>query len=255
MNIDFPNVDSDGRNGRGFNDNDDDDISNDVCNDVSNDKNTNDKDDGIRRRLLVRQHQKEIGFSNLPTSKTTTTHHTHHHTHNNNNNDNNNNNCTSSSKDRHRRISQVVLPRMVHRNLPFFQSRNNVRMKNSDTKLLWRLMILDWFHSLLRLPAYLSISFLLFLWILLVIFYAAIYWYLDNIQYGNIDCGLGPTLSTQGTANIPIVFMGAFAFSLETCTTVGCKFYWICVSLFVSILFVFGFLFVSCTMNWCKIIE
>ena len=187
MNIDFLNGDDeDDGNGNG--------IGNDgAINDNNNDNNADTL--GIRRRLLVHQHQKETGY--LPTHST---------------------DSSTGSRNHHadrNRISQVDLPRMVHRNLPFYQSRNRVKVKNSAYKLLWRLMILDWFHTLLRLPAYLSISFLLFLWVLLVAFYAFIYWYLDNIQYGHIDCGLGPT------PQAPIAFMGAFAFSLETCTTVG----------------------------------
>ena len=117
-----------------------------------------------------------------------------------------------------KRRSQVSLPRMVDRNLPFYQSTNSMKIKNSDHKYLWRLMIIDWFHTLLRLPACISVSFLLFLWVLLIEFYAAIYWFEDNVHYKLVDCGLGVDGSHM------ISFAGAFAFSLETCTTVGCKF-------------------------------
>ena len=93
-----------------------------------------------------------------------------------------------------------------------------MNVKNLDPqRLLWRLHIEDWFHTLLRLPACLSVSVLLFLWMSMVGFFGVFYWYADNVRYVKQDCGLGPEETES------ISFPGAFAFSLETCTTVGCK--------------------------------
>ena len=117
-----------------------------------------------------------------------------------------------------RRLSRVDLPRMVQRNLPFNQSSNHVSVKNKHrSKPLWQLMFLDWFHTLLRLPACVSVGFLLLLWVLIVFMFGCMYWYLDNVALRSLDCGLGVD------ALHDISFLGAIAFSLETCTTVGCK--------------------------------
>lgn len=131
-----------------------------------------------------------------------------------------NDNRTTKTTPSGRTLRVVDLPRMVHRNLPFHQSQNSVRMKNSSkgTKL-WKLIFADWFHALLRLPSYVSVGFLLLLWTLLITFFGFVYWYLDNIQYSSLDCGLRTTAETK------LAFMGAVAFSLETVTTVGCKCY------------------------------
>jgi hypothetical protein len=115
----------------------------------------------------------------------------------------------------------VFLPRFVSRDLPFHQSSNLVKITNiNQAKHLWKLVMIDWFHSLLRLPPYISITFLLSLWILLITIFASIYMYVDYINI-HVDCGLG-------TIGSPIPFAGAFAFSLETQTTVGCKCIWHC---------------------------
>jgi hypothetical protein len=110
---------------------------------------------------------------------------------------------------------------MIDRNLPFHQSRNKMNVRNLDPKrYLWRLQMIDWFHTLLRLPACLSVGVLLLLWITMVSFFAVLYWYEDHYFFGmGGDCGLGIT-DTES-----ISFSGAFAFSLETCTTVGCTFW------------------------------
>jgi len=105
---------------------------------------------------------------------------------------------------------------MIDRNLPFHQSLNGMKVRNSDhRRVLMPLLMEDWFHALLRLSPWLSVNFLLFLWVAMVGVFAAMYWYLDNVSYNIVDCGLGPTVGES------IAFAGAFAFSLETCTTVG----------------------------------
>ena len=154
--------------------------------------------DNMRRRLLLLNQKKGI--------------------------DSRNNKCTKHSSRSNRgakRLSQVSLPRMVHRDLPFHQSTNSMSVKNTARYSLLRLMIMDWFHTLLRCPAAISITFLLLLWISLVAFYGVIYWFVDNHYYNSVDCGLGPTEKEF------ISLSGAFAFSLETCTTVGCKYFFL----------------------------
>ena len=133
------------------------------------------------------------------------------------NGNNSKNNNKSGNRRRNQRESTVFLPRMVDRNLPFHQSRNKMNIKNLDPKrFLWKLQIEDWFHSLLRLNPCLSIGVLLLIWISIVCLFAAIYWFQDNVHYRKIDCGLGITETEFISAS------GAFAFSLETSTTVGC---------------------------------
>lgn len=105
---------------------------------------------------------------------------------------------------------------MVDRNLPFHQSRNSMNVRNAYDRSLYQLLVNDWFHALLRVHPCLSVNFLLSMWVLMILMFAAMYWYLDTVHYKAIDCGLGPR------EGITISFQGAFAFSLETCTTVGC---------------------------------
>ena len=117
------------------------------------------------------------------------------------------------------RDSWVQLPRMIHRDLPFHQSRNRMNVRNLDPRRrLWKLQMMDWFHTLLRLPMKWSIGLLLMLWSGMVGTFALLYWFEDNYGYTKLDCGLGLTDHES------ISLSGAFAFSLETCTTVGCTY-------------------------------
>lgn len=112
--------------------------------------------------------------------------------------------------------SSVFLPRLVNRNLTYNQSKNRFAVKNiNGSSQLWPLLVRDWFHVLLRLPFHISIVGLLAIWTLLILAWAAIYVLVDT-QSKEEDCGLGEP-------GFPIPFSTAFAFSLETCTTVGCK--------------------------------
>ena len=107
--------------------------------------------------------------------------------------------------------------RLVIRDLPFRQSSNvfQVRPRRCSPgqgflRLLYRE---DWFHVLLRLRTPFSLLVLLLLWTLLVVIFAAIYAGIDAYD-PTVSCGLG-------AAGFPISYRAAFAFSLETCTTVG----------------------------------
>jgi hypothetical protein len=104
--------------------------------------------------------------------------------------------------------------RLVKRNLPFFQSANVLRVANQHSEMrLFYLLSRDWFHVVLRMNLLLSILVLLTIWTVAIIIFAGVYMRVDRHRL-NEDCGLG----APGT---PIAFAPAFAFSLETCTTVG----------------------------------
>jgi len=108
------------------------------------------------------------------------------------------------------------IPRLVHRNLPFHQSQQKVAVENKTdfrSFKVQRILSQDWYHVFLRQPASLSILFLLILWTCLILLSALIYQKLDRDNPIKM-CRLGPN-------GQPIKFAGAFAFSLETCTTVG----------------------------------
>lgn len=75
------------------------------------------------------------------------------------------------------------------------------------------LTIHDWFFVMLRQPTSLSLSALIVLWTILLCVFAAIYVWVDRINTAD-NCGLGK-------AGDPIEWGAAFAFSLETCSTVG----------------------------------
>lgn len=104
-------------------------------------------------------------------------------------------------------------PRLILRNLPFNQSHNTVRVEHNQGWRIGRLVRHDLFHFLLRLPLYFSISLLLAAWSVAIVTFAGLYMAVDR-QDPNLPCGLGP-------AGSPIQFYGAWAFALETTTTVG----------------------------------
>ena len=105
------------------------------------------------------------------------------------------------------------LPRLVRRDLPFEQSSTTVQVEHNQGWKIYRLVRYDFFHFLLRRPTWKSIGFLLTVWTIVVLLFGGLYYAVDR-QDPNVSCGLG-------RAGHPISFYGAFAFSLETCTTVG----------------------------------
>jgi len=111
--------------------------------------------------------------------------------------------------------SQVFLPRMILRNMPYNQSNNQCQVINTNKSKssLIRLLLSDWFHVLLRIKIHYSIFMLLGLWLGIILFFAVLYVKIDT-AYDQENCGLGKPPN-------PISFPAAFAFSLETCTTVG----------------------------------
>jgi hypothetical protein len=112
----------------------------------------------------------------------------------------------------HNQIRQKP-PRLVRRNLAFGQSRNVVQVHHNQGLRINTLVRHDFFHVLLRRPSWQSLLGLLAVWSLFIIVFALLYVGVDSNQ-SNKSCILG-------SAEIPIPFRGAFAFSLQTCTTVG----------------------------------
>lgn len=106
---------------------------------------------------------------------------------------------------------EFPLPRLVRRNLPFSQSRNQIKIDHNHRFRLLMLRRHDWFHVLLRASTWLSFLFLLFIWTSILFMFAGFYVLVDN-RNPDVYCGLGPVGS-------PIQYGPAFAFSLETCAT------------------------------------
>jgi hypothetical protein len=104
------------------------------------------------------------------------------------------------------------VPRLVLRNLPYAQSHNYIQVRHNYTAMkIYKLIQHDWFHVLLRFPTIQSLSFLISIWTLFLVIWAGCYVWVDRSNT-DADCGLG----ANGTS---ISFRGAFAFSLQTCTT------------------------------------
>jgi hypothetical protein len=111
-----------------------------------------------------------------------------------------------------RNVMSQPVPRLVKRDLQFNQSRNTLQIEMKDlSKFTYMLQREDWYHVFLRLPASQSITLLLVPWTLCLLLFAGIYMGVDR-AYEGTDCGLTDSQSSYGTY---------FAFSLETCTTVG----------------------------------
>ncbi|KAG7373250.1 inward rectifier potassium channel [Nitzschia inconspicua] len=105
------------------------------------------------------------------------------------------------------------LPRLVQRNRPFHQSSNKVFIKHNQGTKIYKLLRFNLFHVFLRWQTKWSLLVLLSVWTVAILLFAVLYVAYDNIKPEQ-TCGLG-------AENRPIYFAGAFAFSLETCTTVG----------------------------------
>lgn len=121
----------------------------------------------------------------------------------------------------HRRHSSAVplcadnIPRLVKRNLPNYQSKQKVAIENRNLSApVRKLRYMNWFHVFLRWETKRSVLALILLWTAVVTAFAVVYRQVDSIEPER-DCGLA------SEAGQVIDFAGAFAFSLETCTTVG----------------------------------
>lgn len=109
------------------------------------------------------------------------------------------------------------LKRLVERDLPYHQSTNFIRVRHqSNDNQWWRHWYSeDWFHVLLRVRTPVALMLFVISWTVLVIVFAGVYMYVDRLA-PEVSCGLSN--SSEGET---IHFQGAFAFSLETTTTVG----------------------------------
>ena len=113
------------------------------------------------------------------------------------------------------RLSHAAIPRLVARNRPFNQSDNKVQVNHLPDRRIFSLLFRDWFHVILRYNTFHSLSFLLIIWTSMIIVFACIYMTIgDGDSNPENSCGL----AGNGER---FTFTGAFAFSLETCTTVG----------------------------------
>lgn len=119
--------------------------------------------------------------------------------------------------------SETSSYRLVRRNFPHYQSKNRLAIQNiycsegtRNSLLLqkWRtLFAKDMYHVLLRKPTAFTLLILISIWTALILIFALVYMLFDRFDSAK-NCGLG-------NLGHPIGYAGAFAFSLETCTTVG----------------------------------
>jgi hypothetical protein len=73
--------------------------------------------------------------------------------------------------------------RLIHRNLPFCQSKNFVNVTNQYGKhrdAIYKLFRLDWFHVFLRLNTMLSVTILLLIWTVQILIFASLYVAVDG---------------------------------------------------------------------------
>jgi hypothetical protein len=68
--------------------------------------------------------------------------------------------------------SSVQFPRLIKRNLPFFQSRNRVRIEHNQGWKIVSLLRHDLFHVALRYRTSVSLTTLIFVWTLFLIIFA-----------------------------------------------------------------------------------
>jgi hypothetical protein len=85
-------------------------------------------------------------------------------------------------------------------------------MHNQGYKI-GRLIRHDYFHVLLRLSTWKTFSMMLLVWTLIIVVFGGFYMSVDHSRRGS-SCGLG-------LKGAPVTFATAFAFSMQTCTTVG----------------------------------
>jgi hypothetical protein len=97
--------------------------------------------------------------------------------------------------------------------MPFNQSRNVFQIMHNQGYKIGRLIRHDYFHVLLRLKPWKTLSMMLLLWTLIIVAFGGFYMSVDDSKPGS-NCGLG-------LKGAPVTYATAFAFSLQTCTTTG----------------------------------
>lgn len=105
------------------------------------------------------------------------------------------------------------IPRLVLRNRPFHQSSNKVHIEHNQGLRIYSLLKFNWFHTFLRWPTKWSLTVLMVAWTGMILVFSGVYMWYDRLDT-TISCGLG-------LIDEPMTAAAAFAFSLETCTTVG----------------------------------
>ena len=136
-------------------------------------------------------------------------------------NNNNNNNYDNDNGDENPKVTNPSslessgLPRLVLRDRPFFQSGNKLFIQhNKQGFKILKLLRHNWFHYFLRFPTKWSLLVLMSFWTIVIVIFAGLYMIYDRAD-NQVACQLGVS------ADEPMLFGAAFAFSLETCTTVG----------------------------------
>ena len=113
-------------------------------------------------------------------------------------------------------IESPQFHRLLPRNLPFHQSENRFEITSNWRSINGKIrhfLFKDWFHVLLNFNTWIIVLVLTILWTMGILLFAGVYVGIDRID-DTLDCGLGVDGET-------ITFYSAFAFSLETATTVG----------------------------------
>lgn len=100
--------------------------------------------------------------------------------------------------------------RLVRRDAPFFQSSGRIYMHRNH-HLLDRLALADPFHVGLSMPIWLLVMLCLVVYTLVMLVFSGLYILLDN---PSVHCGIAPE-------GVWPSFYQAFAFSMETMTTIG----------------------------------
>ena len=173
---------------------------------------TNNTNDGLLARLLPWQKRTIAGLTDSRADTKISDGNMHNSTSSGNGAVNNANHATASDNDKAVTDLDNNVPRLVLRNLSYAQSHNNIQVRHNYTAMkIYKLIQHDWFHVLLRFPTMKSLSILISIWTLFLVIWAGCYVWVDRSNTG-VDCGLGPNGNS-------ISFRGAFAFSLQTCTT------------------------------------
>ena len=110
-------------------------------------------------------------------------------------------------------METTPLQRLIVRDLRYHQSSDSLNIRHQCAKPFHHWYSEDWFHVLLRLRTSVSLFMFVTIWTAFLLFFAGVYMVVD-MENPEIDCGLGHVPNT-------IHFGAAFAFSLETTTTVG----------------------------------
>ena len=110
-------------------------------------------------------------------------------------------------------LKHAARHRLVRRDAPFHQSSGTFYMGRSGLRMpqLRKLMLSDWFHVVVSWPLWVLALATIVLYTAIIVIFAGFYMLIDG---ENSDCGLA-------NYNETLDFHKAFAFSIETMTTIG----------------------------------